>query len=78
MSRTWNWLVSMLVKVQESSMMLVDVIGDELEAPIHTNSVQSSAAMDASIFAHSSICHDFLYFHVQILSTVPQDDEWIN
>ena len=59
-------------------MMLVDVIGDELEAPMHTNSVQSSAAMDASIFAHSSICHDFLCFHVQILSTVPQDDEWIN
>jgi hypothetical protein len=59
-------------------MMLVDVIGDELEAQMHTNSVQFSNAMDASSFESSSICHDFLLIHVQFYSTTPQDDEWIN
>jgi hypothetical protein len=50
--------------LEEASLLLVEVIDDELEAQQHLNPAKFEITIDASIFEYSSIWHGLLQFHV--------------
>lgn len=64
--------------LQISSMMLVWMIGIEIEAQLCANLPKFGITIVASSFVYASILHCFSWFHVQSCSIIPQDQESSN
>lgn len=76
-NRTFELHYPRLVMAQISSIMLMEMISEELDAPARVNPAQFATSIETSSFMYGQIWHELLQVHVQFASKTLPDHESI-